>query len=53
MLGIGSTIGAVFRVLAAKAERDQWKDFYHKTEDEKQRVLKHLGSHLSWDNSII
>ena len=43
MLFVGSTIGLVFRVLGAKAERDQWKNFYEKTEAEKRRAMIYLG----------
>ena len=43
MLAIGSTIGLAFRIAGAKAENDQWKNFYEKTEEEKKRVMSYLG----------
>ena len=36
---VGSTIGMIFRVLGAKIENKQWREFYEKTENEKENII--------------
>ena len=43
LLVVGSGVGLGFRIYGAKAERDQWKNFYEKTEAEKRRIMTYLG----------
>ena len=46
ILGIVSTAGSTMRILAAKNENRQWKDFYDETEREKEDILNHLGINI-------
>ena len=44
---VGSTIGMVFRVLGAKNENKQWREFYEKTEREKANIINEFHKLVS------
>ena len=52
LLGIFSTVGLTMRILAQKAENQQWEAFYRRTENEKRQVMSNLDDAIKLINEM-